>query len=242
MDILKSVIKCGDCSRVLEKPVTLPCGSSICLKHLESLQNRTYLCKLCDEDHHIEESNMIVSKALERLINSNVENLNLGCDYNDAFDFCNGLDQSLKNLEAWTNEPMSFIKQTIDKLKNKTELIREERKLKIDEEAKKIIEQLETYLEQCKNNLDSSDLQTKLDEINHDIINTKEKLVEWQTKLNDFSLDEQEWKWIKEYSNKYNYSIKQKSWYLKRELLKKIDDSIFLVLNFKDMKFNSDER
>lgn len=241
MDIIKLAIKCADCSNVLVKPVILPCGSSVCQKHVNDLNKGEYFCKQCNNDHHIDANNMVVSNSLQVLINANLEKFNFGPNFKAALTYCNKLDQTIHTLETIRSEPGLFIKQTIDRLKNRTELIREVAKLQIDENASKIFKQLDNYEKECMINLNSPDLETKLNEIDKNINKLKHDLLEWQKKLNDFSLDEIQLKTIKKASNESNIRLTDALVNFKNDLLVgKLDDHYMTVFNFQNNKPASD--
>lgn len=243
MDIVKLAIMCGECSNFLVKPVMLPCGSSVCHKHLENLDNQTFFCKLCEVDHHIEKSYMNINKGLEVLINANLENLNLGSDYKAAVNLCKEYHQAIKNAESITNDPSMFIRNTIDQLKNVTEIIREEHKLKIDEKANEIIEKLDKYSAECQKNLDSADIKETITKISENIVKVKESLAAWQKTLSDFGSDEKEWTAIKQNRNECNLKLyKETSDFKKVLLLEKINDFFSCVSNFQEIKLTSDTK
>lgn len=111
MDIVKLAINCSECSSTLNIPVVLPCGWSICLKHLENLQDLTFFCKPCGEDHKIDANYLNTNKALDILVNANVENLNLGREYQEAFNITNELDEAIKDSRP--SRYISLSKQSI---------------------------------------------------------------------------------------------------------------------------------
>lgn len=241
--MIKLAIKCNECLSVLEKPVLLPCGSSVCCKHLESLQEETFFCKSCEQDHHIEENNKIVIKSVEILINSNLKNLNLGPEYNSAFKMCNELEETINEMKTLRNDPAHFIKQTINRLKNKTELIREKFKLNIDDTADRILRQLNNYEKECEININSDDLKIKRSKIDDLLRKLKEDLTEWQHTFNDFGSSENEWKTIKKCSNETNVRLKKETSDFKKDLLQhKLNDHLTRVSDFLEIRLKSNEK
>lgn len=237
MDFLKLAINCSECSSFLDKPVTLSCGSSVCLKHLENLKNQTFACKLCDQDHHIEESYMNVNKGLEILIQANLKSLNFGPEYDAAVNECNQLQKTINHLETLIHDPSHFIKQAIDKLKNKTELIREEFKLKIDEKAKLIIEQLVDFEKQCISKLQLTNLKQTIAKIDENIIKIKEDFSEWEKTLKNLGSKQNDWTMIKQKSNELTLTLIKETFDLKKLLLDhKIADYFTTVLSLQEIK------
>ena len=53
MNSLK-LLECDYCKLILEKPVTLPCGKTLCQHHLEDTNENKYSCTFClGEEHQI---------------------------------------------------------------------------------------------------------------------------------------------------------------------------------------------
>lgn len=243
MDIVKLAIECKECSSFLVKPVMLPCGSSVCYQHLINLQQGTFYCKLCDNDHLIDKNNLVVNKSLEILINANLDKINFGSLYNTAFKRLNELDQAIGNLETILNNPTLFIQQVIDQMKNTTEIIREELKLKIDDKANQIIDQLDQYEKNCIDNLDSTDLKKTLARIDEEIVKVKEDLQQRKATLNDFSSCENEWNTIKRRCYENNLQYRKEMWNLKKELLlNKINHHLNSILTFQDVNITSETK
>lgn len=243
MDIVKSAIKCTLCSSVLEEPVILPCGYSVCLKHLQNLQNETIRCKPCNEDHRIEKSYVNVSKSLDVLIKANFENQKLSPDYYLAFDQYNKLDERINDMETLRNDPSRFVKQTIDKLKNKSDLIRKDYISKIDQRADHIIEQLEKYEKECITNLDSSHFKSKMTDFDKNITNIKETLAKWYNQLNDFSTDNNVWQTIIQTNNKSDWMLRKQECSFKNEILNQRLSHLFTcIFKFHDIQLKSEKR
>lgn len=241
MDIIKWVIKCAECSATLHLPILLPCGLSVCLKHLENIKNLRFFCKSCDKDHKIEVNQRNVNKALDILVNANVENLYLGPEYNAAVEICNQFDQTISDSETVKNDPLNFVKQTIDALKHRTESIQESHKLILDEYANKIFQQLNNYEKECIQNVDSSDLKIKIAKIDETISTFKDDLIKRKRTLNDLSSDEVERKRIKEDSKKSDFILNCDLFDLKNDLLvKKLDHHLTTVLSFGNISLSFD--
>ena len=71
IDQVKNLFDCEQCDQLLVDPVTLPCGYSLCKRHLDEKLDRApkriklmeantqesniFLCELCKENHYIPE-------------------------------------------------------------------------------------------------------------------------------------------------------------------------------------------
>lgn len=236
MDIVNLAIKCIECCTTVKTPVLLPCGASICQKHLANLQGLSYLCVSCGQQHKIETNQMNVNKALEILVNANVEKLNLGLEYQLAVDACNQLHETITDLQTLKKDPLQFVKQTICTLKNRTELIRDNHKFEIDQFAGEIIKKLDNYEKECIAGLESSDLKAKLAKIDENVRKFNDNLLQWKKTLNDLGSDEKQRKTIKEKSKQSELMLKYDSWDIKNDLLAhKLDRHFTPVEDFENI-------
>lgn len=196
MEIVQNAFDCADCRRFLEKPVTLVCGTTVCLKHVESLKDGNFFCKSCERDHPIEKRSLSVNKSFELLINANIKNIYFGHEYKEALGSFNKLNEMIAQLETIAKDPSYFINKSIGQLKNKTELIREHHKLVIDLRANQIIRQLDEYEKNCRANLNSFDFKAKVAKLDKHVNEVKLKLNKWKIILNDFGSIDYEWRTI----------------------------------------------
>lgn len=242
MEIIEKAFNCPQCNCVLQKPVTLTCGASVCREHVENLSNNLFLCKSCEHDHQIVKESTNVNKALELLISANIKSIDLGDEFNGAFESCNELDRIIHDLEIITKDPNYFINNSIEKLRNKTELLREQHKLMIDEKANNIILELDMYEKECQANLDVDDFKIKIDAMSKNINQLKEQLAGCNKTLNDFSSKKNQFSNIWQESKTTIDKFTIESIHLKRELLvNKIDQYFSILDDFKEMtvKFNT---
>ena len=53
------------CKLILEMPITLPCGSTLCLNHLKELNDR-FACYFCKEEHLKPSNGFFVNKTINK--------------------------------------------------------------------------------------------------------------------------------------------------------------------------------
>lgn len=234
MEIIQKAFDCGNCKMLLEEPVALACGATVCLKHLENLANKTFFCESCQQHHIIERDLIKVNKIIQMLINANLKSIDLGGEYSRALDSCNTLNQIVHDLEIIAKDPNCFIDATIDKLKIKTDLIRQEYKSMIDEKANKIILELDKYEKDCKINMDSMDFKKKMATTNENLCQIRAQLVESNTKMNDFGTKKDQWCKIEKENRTSSCKFMTESVDFQNELLlNKLD---IYITTFKDFK------
>lgn len=242
MNVVKKAIKCDNCSAILDRPITLPCGVNVCKKHLVNLVNGKFSCGTCQVDHEIEDKMLNVNKSLELLLNANIKSLNLGAKYNEAYRTCAQLDKICLDMDRLLLDPSFFIVETVAKLKNRVDLLREKFKLSIDQKADQITQQLDKYVHECKNNLKSnSELKkNKMYRFTENNNLAKKSLTEWKDTLNFFGSAESDWTSIKQKSDQAFVKQNNDLIAMKRELLQsKLKSHFDLVSNFEHFKLPS---
>ena len=60
---MKQDFLCKVCSKIYEKPVTLPCSIGVCKAHLEDLSS--FFCSFCNQTHEIATESVTVNRSLE---------------------------------------------------------------------------------------------------------------------------------------------------------------------------------
>lgn len=216
MELIQRAFDCADCKRLLKKPVTLSCGATVCLRHVEQLENGVFQCKSCERDHRIEKSCINVNRAFELLINANLKNVH--DDYDDSFDSISQLERMLLEMERLTAEPCTFINYSIEKLRSKTDSIREHYKSMIDEWANNTLLKLDEYEQQCETNAQSADFKTKLTQTVSNMDEIRAKLADWKKK--DYGSNKHDWNTTQAECAKYLLSLTTDLFEFKNQLLR----------------------
>ena len=217
MELAFYPIRCKTCKKILNKPVILPCGHSICQLHVDEANSEIIKCVSCMESHVIPEKGFILNKDLETLIENRIDSLNLGEYYKYAYNQSLAFANFVERFETTKKQPEMRIHDFISDGKNQIDLKREELKNEIDKKCLSMIEELEEFEKECMANVDSvkSRFDDKLDE----------KLNEWKRKSEQFandlrSFDSSKWKKVKEEVDSHIKEI--------RSELYDFDESLFL--------------
>lgn len=219
MNVLKSAITCKQCRNILKKPILLPCGESVCLEHVQNLPDNIYYCKFCTQEHTILNGELYMNKSLENLINANLCNVNLGDEYSNALDDCKQLGELISEFETMRKDPAYFINDTLTKLRNQTDILREELKLFIDKEANKIIDELNQYERDCKSKLETNEFKMSMLKIDTEMETIKKELNDWENQLSYFDSKQEKLKTIYEKCRKNAATLRRKTFNFKQELL-----------------------
>jgi hypothetical protein len=190
MECLEESTRCKKCSKLLEKPILLPCGNAICEKHqLEVGENsKAIYCSICDLDHEIPaKGGFSRILALEKLIEKNINSIELGDEYKSTNERIKKFSEVFEKFEKLKTDPELIIHEKIDRIKANIDLRREELKSKIDQEALALINNLDEFEVDCKANIASINADTKTDE---KLNGWKGDLNRWREQMNDFKIDD----------------------------------------------------
>ena len=189
MNLLGDSIKCKSCARILKQPVILPCGHSICKRHeIEKSLNKKIECIKCNKSFEIPVDGFAPNRDLESLLEREINELDLGDEYNWYFLKFTQFEQFLEHFSRVINDPELKIHSVLSELKNNIDLRREEIKQKIDIQSLKMIKKIDEFEIQCKSSIKSScDLDQKLESWTNDITLCKQS-------LNSFKRDTNKWK------------------------------------------------
>ena len=224
-------IKCPTCMKILNLPVILPCGHTICKEHVDKAveNNETNIkCNICIESYVIPPNGFVRNRALESLVEvlserekkkaSFEESLgeNLKEYYYLATETCKSFEELFDEFKKIKNDPEMKINTVISEFRNKVDLRREDLKQKIDIKILELIERIDEFEKECKANASNVKSDCKLDET---LDRLKNALNETKKSSVTFELVE---KWMK-IADESKSAIKE----IQSELLK-FDESLFL--------------
>lgn len=136
-------------------------------------------------------------KAIDRIIKTNIENYSFGQDYEEAIQMSDLLDKTIEKIDLLLDDPLFYIYESINKLKNDVESKREGLKLIIDDQADKLIKELDEYELQCRKNIESEKLNTEKNNLFKLVKEANENLDKWSQLFSEFN-SEQNWLPIKQ--------------------------------------------
>jgi hypothetical protein len=152
IDELKELTKCTHCNETFDVPMVLPCFELICKRHIENNEFKTnnygfIKCPFCNDEHQIPEK---IDLRIKKLIDLEVNKIDLGKKYSLAKQELMSLDQLVKEFELLNNEPESFIYDYFLEIKTKVNLRREELKEIIDLKYEAIMDDLKAKENEAK--------------------------------------------------------------------------------------------
>ena len=146
---IKEKLTCNYCNEIYKQPVTLACGDTICIEHIDKIissdSGKRLICPICNQEHV--NQNHSVNKLVEALLQIEIHKFELDPKYELIF---NNMKREIQNLEKVLKDPENFIYEEINELKRQVDLDRENLKSEIDELADDLIQQLESHEKQFK--------------------------------------------------------------------------------------------
>lgn len=118
MDEILSAINCSNCQKSLKNPLLLPCNHSVCEKHVTEEQ-RSIKCLECGQEHEKPEHGFVKNLALQRIIETGIERMDLGPAYRQVNTSCKKFNLLLDEIENLTQNPDNYIHSLISDLKTK---------------------------------------------------------------------------------------------------------------------------
>jgi hypothetical protein len=201
MDKISDAIKCVNCRNVLHSPVILPCGCSVCKKHVElriELNEPTILCCPCEIDHPLPTNGEFpTNTGLAKIVDAKISALDFGKVHTKAKHLCTRLDEILNDIGNVLKDPFYFTYEAIDYFKNEAQIKVEEMKLKLDNDLARLLAKLDEFQTNCKVNLNSSKYKAKSARFERKGEACRQELDQWLAVLNELKLNETKWKKIK---------------------------------------------
>ena len=222
MERVIKALKCVECYEILESPVLLPCSHSICEKHVRADSKDSLKCGECGVDHQIPSKTgfpknhaleEIISgcgtgcsnnQALEEIISSKLGSLDFGRAHIQIREHCDKLESLLVKIDCLKSDPMVYIYEEFDKLKNRVHIKTEELKLCVDQKAEQVLDMLKEYQAKCEGLLTDNKKLTEDRLINVDLFrnSVQSKLSLWQSLLNMVKINDNRWNTIQRENEK----------------------------------------
>ena len=153
-EFLKKIFICSSksCNKYLDKPVTLPCGFTVCQEHIKSnvdyseQENYTFKCQVCNDEHTVSK-NLAINQSVSELIDNDIH---LSEEQKE-------LKANIKNIEAilfdhLKNCPEEYIYDYFASVRNNIDLHREMSIQKIHKRSDELIKELNETEQRCYDN------------------------------------------------------------------------------------------
>ena len=197
METIDNIIKCNLCSNILAEPIILPCGTTICKKHVDELLSNNEVeiyCYSCNAKHHISKNvTYPPNKVADALIKKRFDKLDFadfGEEYNNAQKALLSLKLAYENYEKKRTHPDTFVTEFFNNLIREIDVKRDELKEKIDKLSDTLIEDLRIYKKRFEEEALSSSI------TGENFQNIKAYIERSENNLNSFVINQDLWKSI----------------------------------------------
>lgn len=257
---------CQKCMKTYETPVILPCGHSICQKHVieskrqfmsttSTMTSGTAAKVICDECTKIFEippEGFTCNVAVEKMLESQYPSISMLPELKAALQSFKVLAEVYNESRVFMSEPEVEVNRALSVLRNQVDLRREEIKMSADKEALDIIKELDEYEMKSKRRLqhthsnatstaanNESDKENENCRLNETFRLTESNLKQWEEEFKKFGGgDSRRWRAIHNEAVKNCLELSKKIRPIKRKLF---TDNFALIEN-KAKKFCRIER
>ena len=140
-----SLLQCDQCKNMLKDPIFIPCGYSICKRHIDESTSHITPCRFCNKVH---QDPFVANQKVSRLLDI----------LNRTKDSLTDLSDKTQAYERLKQNPPDFVNSRFDELKRRVEEERDKIvefvRLQVDLETEKCISEIENHRERCLNRLD----------------------------------------------------------------------------------------
>lgn len=190
MNKISDVIICVECKKILNSPILLPCGHSMCQHHISQGHNFIMWTE-CGVEHssHL---GFAPNKGLERIINAQIEEFDLLRSQKQALELCQKLDDTIAFAKTSPDDPIRFVHSRIEDLKNKVDTNKEVIIHKVGDLSDMLKASLELYKRECENRAESDRAKKYSKKLEFDLEKCKQNANNYRAKLIRFKGDKAE--------------------------------------------------
>lgn len=145
---IQSLFDCKQCSQVLNNPITLPCGVTICEQHLQEVIGSK--CTFCKNHHVIPNGGFQVNELVKQMLSIELNKLKLSPKFEACKQIIDETVNTVKKIDAIKKDPQNHIYEYFEDIKRQVDLRREDLKIKIDSYSDQIIKDIAKTQEAVK--------------------------------------------------------------------------------------------
>ena len=190
IDAFKNTFKCNLCSGLVEKPILLPCGETICEKDLKTFFENSldrFQCTLCDEEHELPKKGFPSNKSLQKLLDLQVNQIDFNRShpkYQECKNKLEEVEEKMKEIQLIEADPENFVCSYFENIINQVDIQREKLVEEIHLYSEKTIETIKKAKDECLL------IDKKIELIPRECENLKENLLKLNQELNSFDINE----------------------------------------------------
>jgi WD40 repeat protein len=143
MDLTEFKCHYEDCGLILEKPVKLLCGNTLCRDHLDGFFTK-FKCNFCHKQHSIPEDGFFVNEEIEQKVESFYQSDPLRKEIKESFNKLNGIINEYDKID-----PDGYISNHIGDILETVVCHRDEMIEEIHNKSEQMIKQLKEKEQKC---------------------------------------------------------------------------------------------
>jgi hypothetical protein len=121
---LKELFNCKYCSNILQDPVILPCGETICKKHSEDITKMK--CLVCSDIHSMSKHGFPVNAFAQSQLDIKLYKLNINSrDFQECNLKLENLNKKMKKYESMRNDKENYIYEYFSELRRNVDIRRD---------------------------------------------------------------------------------------------------------------------
>ncbi len=185
LKVINELICCKLCRQILNNPVLLPCGETICEKHEELFRVKsTSRCQFCDKDHKLGRAEHFpLNKMAAGFLAGEISKLDFGESYKHTTKLMEGLNDVHDKYSEIRSKAEDLISAKFLAMRNKVALVREQIIQRVKSCSAKILAEIDSAEHDCKANVLSLDSKMRLEGA-VDLSKIKAELKAWESKMN----------------------------------------------------------
>jgi DNA repair ATPase RecN len=198
IDEIKNFFDCDYCNQVLVDPVSIPCGSNLCIDHLDKLlrnvstETNIFQCQLCEEEHTIPKNGFKINKKLQRGLEIQLNTLKLTPVSDECKTVINRAKEKFTEIETLKRNSEGYIYEYFEDVKRQVDTRREDLKMKIDKYSDEVIQLIEgTQANYIK-------ISQQVNQISTNIEQSKKELDEYVERFNTLDINDKKYEDIKQ--------------------------------------------
>jgi hypothetical protein len=137
---IESIFKCDQCDQLLDEPVTISCGVTVCKFHLNEFL-ASFTCEFCNRIHQVPPEGFEVNKRLQSALKTEINIL--------PDKMSKELHESLEELKNVEDKSEDFINEYYNNISKSVDIRKNDLKLQIDKYCEGILKKIETTRSEC---------------------------------------------------------------------------------------------
>ena len=146
-DEINEILKCSKCKERLDEPTMLPCGQTVCSPCLNSIyvNNKKFKCIICNNEHPMPENGLPINKVVQALLSMQPKEVYRGQAVETLKETLNAMRNKRNLLQTTSNNGIDKIKEKCIELRNQVQVATEQAIKQINDLSDSFIKEIDQY-------------------------------------------------------------------------------------------------